>query len=139
MEGLTAVDCDWSIECGESSLVQDCIAENNGEGIEVGDKSIVRNCIARGNDNLGFYLGDGSSATACLAANNGNYGYILGNGSSITNSVAKDSGTVGIGALQSASSPTAAVGQRHGRHHDRPGLRGARLHRGRVRAGTASR
>jgi hypothetical protein len=100
MEGLTAIDCDWSIECGDGSIVQDCIAERNGEGISTGEKSIVRNCISRYNDNLGFYIGNGSSATGCLAADNGNYGYIIGNGSSITNSVAKDSGTVGIGALQ---------------------------------------
>ena len=92
----------YGILAGDSSVVQNCVSNNNGGGIFAGNGSVLKCCIACENTAYvgtaaGIFVRGGSVVSQCVARNNRATGIKIGPGSSLLESTAQgNTGTYGI-------------------------------------------
>ena len=91
------------LRVGDSSVVIECIAANNGgRGITTGRSSVVRSSTARGNGGDGIFGGDGAVVSHCTASNNSQIGIFVLTGSTVQSCTAEANAGTGIAITDSS-------------------------------------
>jgi hypothetical protein len=129
VRNITVVENTNGIVIGSDSLVKDCIAQRNSNGIVAVDRVQVENCVvgdaepgagvdgnsifgivggqrmlitrttSNGNGNSGILVGMRSTVSHSTASNNGNDGIAVGQNSLVTRNTANDNGGDGVEAV----------------------------------------
>jgi hypothetical protein len=85
IEGVTvAENLALGIRAGQNAIVQNCIAQANGDaGIRVDQNATVLNCTAVSNGGNGIQTGISATVSGCTASSNAAKGILVNNGSNI--------------------------------------------------------
>ena len=97
LDGISIAGTSTGAYTGGGNIIQNCIAESNGDtGFVFTFGTVIENCIAKNNSYSGFSTGYLSTVKNCTAINNVSRGFSIGTGSCIENSTCKGSTTEGI-------------------------------------------
>jgi hypothetical protein len=84
------------VGANEQSIVKDCVASGNGDGINVGSRSVVTGNDSSNNTASGFVVSVGSTIIGNTAGLNGNNGIAAGGSSTVLNNTAQANSNFGI-------------------------------------------